>query len=196
MAEDFEQIWPDKFIKRELLPAGELAQRFNINNPRSHPESQRDATEDSLNKVGWFDEASISTNGNGPASLADNPDAVLFDGHERVELALMRGGESALVPVKWYQLDKEETDFALLVKDQTTGMAEYIPVKLAALMERTKHMMADKAGLGEMLNRLKEMVADGMLFNPDNVDFKEYDESVENDVEYCECPKCGHKWPK
>ena len=27
-------------------------------------------------------------------------------------------------------------------------------------------------------------------------EFKEYDESVENEVEWIECPECGHKWPK
>lgn len=26
--------------------------------------------------------------------------------------------------------------------------------------------------------------------------FKEYDESIEDEVEYNECPKCGHRWPK
>lgn len=29
-----------------------------------------------------------------------------------------------------------------------------------------------------------------------SVEFKEYDESVVDDVKYCECPSCGHKWPK
>lgn len=28
------------------------------------------------------------------------------------------------------------------------------------------------------------------------VEFPEYDESVKDSVEYCECPKCGHKFPK
>jgi hypothetical protein len=28
-----------------------------------------------------------------------------------------------------------------------------------------------------------------------DVEFKEYDESVENEVKYCTCPKCGHRWP-
>lgn len=188
-------IWQDKFIKRELLPAGELARRFNILNPRSHPETQRDATESSLDTLGWIDEISLSTNGPGPASLADNPAAVMFDGHERVELALVRGGETGLVPVNWYQLTPEETDFALLVKDQTTEMAQPIPEKLAALLERTKAMTADKPGLAAMLDALKARAADGLLFNPDSVDFKEYDESVENEVEYIECPNCKHKWP-
>jgi hypothetical protein len=27
-------------------------------------------------------------------------------------------------------------------------------------------------------------------------EFKEYDESVANDVEMCTCPKCGHEFPK
>jgi hypothetical protein len=148
-------IWQDRFIKRELLPAGELARRFNLGNFRAHPEAQREATESSLDTVGWIDEISLSTNGNGPASLAANPDAVMFDGHERVELALVRGGEAGLVPVNWYQLSPEETDFALLVKDQTTEMAQPIPEKLAALLERTREMTADKPGLGAMLEALR-----------------------------------------
>lgn len=136
-------IWADRFICRELIPAGELARRFNILNPRAHPEAQREATESSLDTLGWIDEISLSTNGPGPASLADNPDAVMFDGHERVELALVRGGEGALVPVKWYQLSAEETDFALLVKDQITEMAETKPKELAALLERTRTITVD-----------------------------------------------------
>lgn len=26
--------------------------------------------------------------------------------------------------------------------------------------------------------------------------FREYDESIEDEVEYHECPECGHRWPK
>ena len=44
----------------------------------------------------------------------------------------------------------------------------------------------------EELSDLGQQWADGA---PD-VDFKEYDESVENEVEYLTCPECGHKWPK
>lgn len=29
-----------------------------------------------------------------------------------------------------------------------------------------------------------------------DVDFKEYDEDIENEVEYVECPHCGEKFPK
>ena len=27
-------------------------------------------------------------------------------------------------------------------------------------------------------------------------EFKEYDESIEDEVEFHECPECGHQWPK
>ena len=31
---------------------------------------------------------------------------------------------------------------------------------------------------------------------PPNVEFKEYDESTADDVEFITCPECGHKFPK
>ena len=155
--------WQHRLLKLDYLPAGELAQRFNLLNPRSHPLVQRDATEASLERLKWIDEVSLSTNGDGPPDLAQNPDAVLFDGHERVEIVLSRFGPDALVPVRWYGLSKEETDLALLVKDQTSAMAEIIPEKMAALMERAKALTFDKPGLEMMLNRLKVQIANGYL---------------------------------
>lgn len=43
--------------------------------------------------------------------------------------------------------------------------------------------------LGELLGK----ATDELLQEPE---FKEYTEEVENDVEYHECPSCGHRWPK
>lgn len=194
MEAHYDIIWQDRFIKREFISAGILSRRFNASNPRLHPESQRAATESSLDTVGWIDEVSLSTNGNGPPSLDDNPDAVMFDGHERVEIALVRGGPEMLVPVRWYQLTPKETDFALLVKDQTSAMAQIDPEKMGALMEKAKAMMS-APGLQGMMERLKERIAEG-YFNPDDVEFPEYDEDIADDVEYLECPECGHRWPK
>lgn len=31
---------------------------------------------------------------------------------------------------------------------------------------------------------------------PDGIEFREYDESIADEVEMCECPECGHKFPK
>ena len=41
------------------------------------------------------------------------------------------------------------------------------------------------------LQELLEGAADGVV-----PEFKEYDESVVDEVEYITCPECGHKWPK
>jgi len=43
---------------------------------------------------------------------------------------------------------------------------------------------------------LAEVLAAGTPFDPDSVEFKEYDESIVDEVEWIECPECGHRWPK
>lgn len=37
---------------------------------------------------------------------------------------------------------------------------------------------------------------EALLGEVKDVEFPEYDESVEDEVEYIECPHCGEKWPK
>jgi len=115
--------WEDRFIKREMIPAGELAKRFNIKNHRLHPEEQSAAVEASLDKLGWIDEVSLSTNGDGPASLTENPDAIMTDGHDRVEITLLRFGPDEPVPTNWYRLTPAQTDAAIKYKDATAAMA-------------------------------------------------------------------------
>ena len=42
---------------------------------------------------------------------------------------------------------------------------------------------------------LQAMLSDLAGAAPD-IEFKEYDESTADDVQYCECPNCGHRFPK
>jgi hypothetical protein len=35
-----------------------------------------------------------------------------------------------------------------------------------------------------------------LLRDLSGVEFREYDESIADEVQYCECPQCGHKFPK
>ena len=48
------------------------------------------------------------------------------------------------------------------------------------------------AGWQTDIGALREMIDSEV---PD-VEFKEYDESIEDEVEFIECPSCGHKFPK
>jgi hypothetical protein len=58
-------------------------------------------------------------------------------------------------------------------------------------------VLQDLIAAGEMpvTLDLDDMAVLNGLSSPD-VEFKEYDESVENDVKYCTCPSCGHKFPQ
>jgi len=114
--------WTDRFIERQTMPAGELAKRYNRKNYRLHPDLQRDAVEGSLDALGWVGQVKIANDGR------------IFDGHLRVELALVNG-ENTPVPVDVYDLTEAETDKALLLHDTTTGMAEIDIPKLGELWQ-------------------------------------------------------------
>lgn len=95
------------------MTAGELAKRYNRQNFRLHPDLQQRATEASLNKLGWIGQVKVS-----------DVTGQLFDGHLRVELALLKFGEDYRIPVDFYNLDEDETKEALLVHDLTSQMAD------------------------------------------------------------------------
>lgn len=178
--------WQDKFIKRELLPAGELAKRFNIRNPRKHPERQGAITEGSLDKLGWIGAVKVSTVG-GSAELGTNPAAVMFDGHLRVKLVLSKFGGGEPVPVEWYNLTEAETNQALLLLDQTTGMAELDPLVLDDLIKNTPPLELPEwdEWLGETLGRLAgELIPD---FQPTGADGQPRLDRKEPVI----CPHCG-----
>ena len=144
MTDTLTDIWADRRVKIGYETAEELAKCYNRENWRSHPENQRAATEESLDTLGLIGQVKKSTINN-----------LMFDGHLRVELALAKNPQM-LLPVDYYDLSDDETALALAVHDAITEQAEPIPDKLAALLERTRAMTADRPGLGAMLERLKE----------------------------------------
>lgn len=119
-----------------------------------------------------------------------NAQGVLIAGHGRIDAARQAG----------------MTEYPVVVNDLSSLDATRRMIgdnRLAALAE------PDTEVLGELLRQLQAEDAlagtgyddaeiDALLASlavPD-VTFKEYDESVENDVKYHECPACGHKWPQ
>lgn len=136
-------LWLDRRVKIGYETAEELAKHYNPLNFRGHPENQRDATEESLDALGYVGQVKKSLHS-----------GVILDGHLRIEIALAKDPAIQL-PVDYYDLTPDEELLALQVLDTTTEMAEPIADKLAALMERTKHLTADKPGLAAMLEQLK-----------------------------------------
>jgi hypothetical protein len=86
-------------------------------------------------------------------------------------------------------LSEAEERLALAVFDPITYMAETDAAQLEALLQ---DINTGEAALQELLAEL----AEGAGIVPLDIEFKEFDESVADEVEMCECPNCGHKFPR
>lgn len=158
-------------------------------NYNRHDERQIAALAASLAAFGQYKNIVVARRGGRLFTLA---------GHGLVEAAKQAGIadlEAAAAPDDW----PDEKLEALLVGDN----------RLAQLAE------PDEALLGELLQSIRE--ADGDLLpavgwasaeiddllrqiaaagEPSGVEFPEYDETAADDVQWNECPRCGHRWPK
>jgi hypothetical protein len=143
MAEIIENFWEDRRVKIGYETAEELAHKLNPFNFRGHPEGQADALDDSLDLLGWVGSVKVNIQ-----------TGRIFDGELRIKRSLAK--DPALqVPVDYYDLTPDEELLALQIHDAITEQAQPIPEKLAALLQRTREMTADKPGLGAMLEALK-----------------------------------------
>lgn len=131
-------IWPSKRIPYDdkhpdwIDPAILLA---NPKNARIHPLSQAQALTGSISALGWLDSAKVNARTN-----------FLFDGHERVRLAIEH--KQPQVPVAWYDLTESEEDLALVIFDQITGLA-------GVDLEKRKRLLVS---LGESVPRETEVL--------------------------------------
>ncbi|MBU0514419.1 MAG: hypothetical protein KJ621_06560 [Proteobacteria bacterium] len=167
------ESWKNRIVGHaDVDPRELLANPFNF---RVHTEKQGLWTTASLSELGWIDEVKVNRN-----------TGHMVDGHFRVELAIRENQPT--VPVTYLDLSEQEEKRALAIFDRITAMAAEDPDLLAKLLEGID-VGADEA-LAEMLGELKAAV------ELPEVEFKEFDESVEADVEFIECPQCGHRWPK
>lgn len=86
-------------------------------------------------------------------------------------------------------MDDAEADYILATHDPLAAMAAADAGALDALLGSVQSGEAAVQGM------LAELAAGAGAIQPPD-EWREYDESAADDVEYCECPKCGHKWPK
>lgn len=154
-------------------------------NPRKHNPRNIGLVVDSLQQVGFarsivIDEDNTILAGNGVTEAAS------LAGIEKV-IEVEADGET-IVAVRRRGLSDEQKQ-ALKYYDNRSGeLAEWDPAVVVADLE----LGLDLSSLwdAQELSELLEGAADSIP------DFKEYDESVEDDVKYCTCPSCGHKFPQ
>jgi DNA modification methylase len=139
-----DNIWEDRRVKIGYETAEELAGKLNPFNFRGHPDEQANALDDSLDLLGWVGGVKINIQ-----------TGRIFDGELRIKRTLVK--DPALqIPVDYYDLTPDEELLALQIHDAITEQAQPIPERLAALLERTRAMTADRPGLAGMLEALKQ----------------------------------------
>lgn len=153
-------------------------------NARRHNPRNIGMLEDALHEVG------------AARSIVIDEDNVILAGNGVVEAAAQAGIERVQVV---------EADGETIIAVRRTGLTPAQKTRLALFDNRVAELASwDTAVLAELIEADAKAV-DGMFSEQEmaalmaivpNVEFKEYDESVEGEVEYITCPECGHKWPK
>ncbi len=155
-------------------------------NARKHSRRNLQMIAEALHEVGPARSIVIDENG---VVLAGNGvvDAAAEAGIERVRVVEADG--KSLVAVKVSGLTDDQKRKLAYYDNRTAEVAEWDAEQIAADLEAG----FDFAGMfsEQEINALLEQAGDAVLD-----DGKEYDESIEGEVEYLTCPKCGYKWPK
>ena len=146
-------------------------------NWRDHPKAQADALKGVLAEVGIAGALLAYRSERQGGAL------VVIDGHLRKDAAPQKW------PVLILDVDDAEAAFLLATHDPLAAMAQADAGALDALLSSVQ---SGEAAVQAMLAELAQR--EGIV--PPDVDWKEYDESAADDVEFNKCPECGHTWPK
>ncbi len=146
-------------------------------NWRLHSEAQADALRGVLAQVGIADALLAYRSAEFGGRL------VVIDGH------LRRDAAPQTWPVLVLDVNDDEARVILATHDPLAVMATADPAALEALLGVVQ------SGEAAVMQMLAEMAQNAGIVPPD-VEFREYDESAADEVEYHTCPSCGHQWPK
>lgn len=148
-------------------------------NPRKMGADERKRLERGIREFGLVDPI-----------IARRSDGMVIGGHQRLASAISL--KLASVPVVYLDDITDDRAAALNVLLNNPGAAgEWDMPKLTDLLSEL-----DAHGFDATLTGFDGSALEQMLGHAPSVDFKEFDESAADDVKYCECPECGHKFPK
>jgi hypothetical protein len=136
--------------------------------------------------------------------MTASADGEILDGSARLETAFEKFGDQAIIvhhdgktPVVMVREDIPNADDPMARRiHYRANMVQWLDFELdpqivMADIESGFNFEAIDVNLVE-LGEMLEGSVDSLLNPPE---FKEYDELVEDDVKYCTCPNCGHKFP-
>ena len=113
--------WKNRIVDHAEADPMLLAE--NPKNWRVHPEHQREALSQVLDKVGWVQDV-----------IVNKRTGMIVDGHLRVSLAIERGEKG--VPVKYVDLSEEEEALILASIDPIAALAETDSDRLSELLDQ------------------------------------------------------------
>lgn len=182
------ELWRNRIIGSAEVPPDQLL--ANPANWRTHPANQQNALTDILGDdhgVGWVARVMVNKRTSAEWPDGDRNVETVVDGHLRVALAMRHNQPT--VPVDYVDLTPVEEALVLATFDPISALAQANAEQLDAVL---REVQTGSEAVGQMLAELAQTA--GVV--PPDVEFKEYDESVADEVEYITCPECGHKWPK
>ena len=142
---------------------------------------------------------SIAETGLGRSVVTDK-NGILIAGNKTQERAIDRGFEDAIVV---HTTGKElvvvqRDDLDLLADDPNNPARKmaYYDNRAATLMAWDANQIAAEVAAGVDLSGMFTPMELQEIIQPLPEGWKEYDETSADDVEYCTCPECGHKFPK
>lgn len=167
--------------------------KTHISNLKPDPNNARRHTPRGIGTI----ERSLQRDGFGRSILLAN-DGTIIAGNATTEAATNAGIENVriiesdgteIIAVKRTDIEPGSAEFVSLAiaDNRASEHSSFDPEVLQALIAEGK-VDADEFWFPEELAEVLETVPD--------VEFPEYTEDVENDVQMCECPECGHRFPK
>ena len=129
--------WRSRIVKYGKIAASQITP--HPNNPRKHPQLQRQAVAASFDELGQIAPVIINSN-----------NGYLVDGEERSWLALGQG-DDVEVDAIWVDLSEEEHNKALVYFDATGDLATYDAERLALLLEDVN---SDDSAIQQMIKDL------------------------------------------
>lgn len=161
-----------------------MTYRPDPDNLRVHPDRNKALIRQSLQEVGGF--RSIAVDGDDIVRAGNGVyEQALALGYELVEIEL---GPHQLAVVKRPDLTGDAAKRAAFFDNASGDTSYFDAVLLDAALRETPQIVGGVLTDDELAGIIQAA-------QPPDVEFKEYDESVENEVKYCTCPSCGHRFP-
>jgi ParB-like chromosome segregation protein Spo0J len=162
-------------MKIEKVPIDQLI--LDSGNSRKHNPKNLETIKSSLAKWTQVEPLIVNKNTN-----------IVIGGNGR--LTVMRELGYKEVDVHFVNLSPTEAIALSISLNRAGELAEWDDEVLGKYLQELREEDWD---LGEIGFDLSDMAKFEI---PESANGKEFDESCANDVEFLECPECGHKWPK